>query len=76
MSETSVVSPKVDAAIYEAIAEAKREAKFVPNESQEEAIAWALRRRLSLIRGPPGTATGKDESRNQMGLVIRKCKLS
>ena len=55
MSETSVVSPKVDAAIYEAIAEAKREAKFVPNESQEEAIAWALRRRLSLIRGPPGT---------------------
>jgi hypothetical protein len=28
---------------------------FVPNQSQKDAIAWALQRRISLIRGPPGT---------------------
>eukprot|EP00980_Cylindrotheca_fusiformis_P009826 scaffold2164_cov106-Cylindrotheca_fusiformis.AAC.9 len=28
---------------------------FTPNQSQKDAIAWALNRRMSLIRGPPGT---------------------
>ena len=35
-------------------------APFVPNDSQVEAVAWALGQRLSLIRGPPGT--GKTRS--------------
>ena len=35
-------------------------APFVPNDSQIEAVAWALGQRLSLIRGPPGT--GKTRS--------------
>ena len=30
---------------------------FKPNESQREAVVWALSRRLGLIRGPPGDAT-------------------
>lgn len=30
-------------------------ARFTPNPSQAEAIKWALSRRVSLIRGPPGT---------------------
>lgn len=29
--------------------------KFQPNKSQKDAVKWALQRRISLIRGPPGT---------------------
>ena len=41
--------------IAQAINLAKSRGAFMPNPSQEGAIAWALGRRLSLIRGPPGT---------------------
>ena len=37
--------------------EVSREIEFQPNESQREAVVWALSRRLGLIRGPPGDAT-------------------
>ena len=33
----------------------KNPGKFIPNDSQQEAIQWALLRQLALIRGPPGT---------------------
>ena len=42
-------------AIRNAVKGAEARAAFMPNGSQREAIAWALGRRLSLIRGPPGT---------------------
>jgi len=29
--------------------------KFKPNASQQEAVVWALKRKIGLIRGPPGT---------------------
>ena len=45
----------VGAAIAEAKAASSRAGRRLPNGSQEDAIAWALGRRLSLIRGPPGT---------------------
>lgn len=45
----------LNAAIAAAIREAKKKSSFQPNKLQEEAIAWALQRSLSLIRGPPGT---------------------
>ena len=41
--------------IDEAIAQAVVATDFVPNKSQVEAISFALKRRMSLIRGPPGT---------------------
>jgi len=37
--------------------EVSREIEFQPNESQREAVVWALSRRLGLIRGPPGDAS-------------------
>jgi len=46
----------LDVAIQKALVMAKEASvKFVPNPSQEAAIAWALARRVSLVRGPPGT---------------------
>ena len=33
-----------------------RDIDFKPNESQREAVVWALSRRLGLIRGPPGVS--------------------
>lgn len=43
--------------VSKAIEEAKNDIPntFQPNSSQENAIAWALKRSLSCIRGPPGT---------------------
>ena len=33
----------------------KQNTSFRPNQSQQDAIVWALQRTISLIRGPPGT---------------------
>jgi SpoVK/Ycf46/Vps4 family AAA+-type ATPase len=41
--------------VRNALDEAKTATSFNPNHSQENAIMWALNRRISLIRGPPGT---------------------
>ena len=30
---------------------------FQPNESQQTAVAWALKRKMALIRGPPGVCS-------------------
>jgi hypothetical protein len=48
-------SQKLEEQTREALRKAKGTTSFEPNESQEEAIIWALQRRLSLICGPPGT---------------------
>lgn len=46
----------INEAISSALSAAKNAtARFRPNKSQEDAIKWALSRRVSLIRGPPGT---------------------
>ena len=58
--------------IVKAISLAKSRGAFVPNPSQEEAIAWALGRRLSLIRGPPGTG----KTRTAALLISSALKLS
>ena len=50
-----LASQKLEDQTREALRKAKGVTSFEPNESQEEAIVWALQRRLSLIRGPPGT---------------------
>ena len=50
------VLDNVEEAIQKAIDGAKSATKrFVPNKSQEKAIASALSKKISLIRGPPGT---------------------
>lgn len=41
--------------LRESIDQATNITSFEPNQSQTDAIAWALKRRISLIRGPPGT---------------------
>ena len=51
-----VTAPSLEIAALNAIGGAKDDAGgFEPNKSQEDAIAWALARSVSLIRGPPGT---------------------
>jgi len=42
-------------AILNALADAKNSTSFKPNKSQEDAIVWALGRRIALLVGPPGT---------------------
>jgi hypothetical protein len=49
------VRTAIRAAIRTAIDDATKRGGRPPNQSQEDAVAWALGRRLSLIRGPPGT---------------------
>ena len=41
--------------IVNALREVISDLPFQPNQSQCDAVAWALQRRISLIRGPPGT---------------------
>jgi hypothetical protein len=41
--------------IRSAIEMSTNSTSFKPNQSQKDAIAWALQRTVSLIRGPPGT---------------------
>ena len=41
--------------IKDSLRSAKQCTTFQPNQSQQDAIKWALRRTISLIRGPPGT---------------------
>jgi len=41
--------------IWDALEKATEATSFEPNQSQKDAIVWALQRRISLIRGPPGT---------------------
>ena len=51
-----MTAPSLEIAALNAIGGAKDDAGgFEPNKSQEDAIAWALARSVSLIRGPPGT---------------------
>jgi len=45
----------LESKITRAMSEATSRTSFQPNQSQREAIMWALKRRLGLIRGPPGT---------------------
>ena len=48
-------TPRLEVAIGHAIAGAAEDGAFAPNQPQLDAISWALGRRLSLVRGPPGT---------------------
>ena len=46
----------IENAVWDAVNKAENATnKFNPNQSQLDAIAWALQRSISLIRGPPGT---------------------
>jgi len=45
--------------VSRAIQEATSTTDFVPNASQQDAIAWSLRRRVSTLTGPPGTGKTK-----------------
>lgn len=45
--------------IENALNEAKQVISFRPNESQEEAITWALQRNISCLRGPAGTGKSR-----------------
>lgn len=45
----------LESKITQAMSEATYRMSFQPNQSQREAIMWSLKRRLALIRGPPGT---------------------
>ena len=45
----------LDEQIASAMEEAMSQTSFKPNASQQEAVRWALKRRIGMIRGPPGT---------------------
>lgn len=46
---------ELETEILSALSKAKNATSFEPNQSQQDAIAWALSRRISLLVGPPGT---------------------
>jgi len=48
-------SKDLDKKIMRAMEQAIVATSFEPNQSQKDAITWALQRQLALIRGPPGT---------------------
>lgn len=54
--EQSNLEEQIECAMKEAMARTT----FEPNESQRDAVLWALKRKLGVIRGPPGT--GKTRS--------------
>lgn len=45
----------IDDRVKNALDEAMSHMPFKPNQSQQDAVVWALKRKLALIRGPPGT---------------------
>ena len=49
------ISQDLDKQITRAMEQAIKATSFEPNQSQKDAITWALQRQLALIRGPPGT---------------------
>ncbi|CAJ1934374.1 unnamed protein product [Cylindrotheca closterium] len=49
------VNLDLEETIHDVIEEATESISFTPNQSQKDAITSALQRRISLIRGPPGT---------------------
>jgi hypothetical protein len=49
------MSQDLDTQIMRAMEQAIKATSFEPNQSQKDAITWALQRQLALIRGPPGT---------------------
>ena len=51
MEKTKPFDSRVNHALKEAISHMT----FQPNESQQKAVSWALKRKISIIRGPPGT---------------------
>jgi hypothetical protein len=44
-----------DTRVRNALHDAMSHMSFKPNESQQEAVTWALKRKVGMIRGPPGT---------------------
>jgi regulator of nonsense transcripts 1 len=44
-----------DERVRTALSDAISHMSFKPNESQQTAVAWALKRKTAMIRGPPGT---------------------
>ena len=44
-----------DLQVKDALKEAMSHMTFKPNDSQQKAVSWALKRKISIIRGPPGT---------------------
>jgi hypothetical protein len=43
-----------DRRVRNAMTAAMSHMSFKPNESQQKAVSWALKRKMALIRGPPG----------------------
>jgi hypothetical protein len=44
-----------DNRVRKALDDAISHMSFKPNESQQDAVTWALKRKVGMIRGPPGT---------------------
>lgn len=53
--QTTPLEEQISSAMEDAMANMK----FKPNASQQESVVWALKRKVALIRGPPGTGTCK-----------------